>query len=66
MFALSAFSILILNIQPISPLPHGELMQTIQSWGDDWGLDGYFYIKRGTDECHIESMGSFADPVLPY
>lgn len=26
------------------------------SWGYGWGIDGTFKIKRGTDECGIESM----------
>jgi len=26
------------------------------SWGPDWGEDGFFRIRRGTDECGIESM----------
>ncbi len=35
------------------------------SWGDSWGESGYFRIRRGTDECGIESMGpSSATPVL--
>ena len=25
------------------------------SWGEDWGESGYFRIRRGTDECGIES-----------
>jgi len=25
------------------------------SWNEDWGDNGYFKIKRGTDECGIES-----------
>lgn len=25
------------------------------SWGAGWGMDGFFYIRRGTDECGIES-----------
>jgi cathepsin B len=24
------------------------------SWGTDWGLDGFFWIKRGVDECGCE------------
>ncbi|ROT79070.1 cathepsin C [Penaeus vannamei] len=26
------------------------------SWGAHWGEDGYFRIRRGTDECSLESM----------
>jgi len=26
------------------------------SWGPEWGDKGYFRIRRGTDECGIESM----------
>merc|ERR1712151_455412 len=25
------------------------------SWNTKWGLDGFFKIKRGSDECGIES-----------
>lgn len=28
------------------------------SWNTDWGLDGYFLIKRGSDECGIEDNGA--------
>jgi len=24
------------------------------SWGEDWGRGGYFYVKRGNNECKIE------------
>lgn len=27
------------------------------SWNTDWGLDGYFKIARGQDECNIETWG---------
>jgi len=27
------------------------------SWDTTWGLSGFFKIKRGSDECGIESMG---------
>jgi len=27
------------------------------SWNTDWGEDGFFRIKRGHDECGMESMG---------
>ncbi|XP_053205105.1 uncharacterized protein LOC128389527 [Panonychus citri] len=34
------------------------------SWNTDWGDDGYFKIKRGTDECRIESGVVAALPKL--
>lgn len=34
------------------------------TWGKDWGEDGYFRIRRGSDECGIESMAVAADPVI--
>ena len=30
------------------------------SWGTDWGYDGYIYLQMGTDQCGITSQ-----PVVP-
>ncbi|XP_061575219.1 dipeptidyl peptidase 1 [Cololabis saira] len=33
------------------------------SWGTGWGEDGYFRIRRGSDECSIESIAVAAKPI---
>ncbi|XP_075054808.1 dipeptidyl peptidase 1-like [Mixophyes fleayi] len=33
------------------------------SWGKSWGEAGFFRIRRGTDECAIESIAVAATPV---
>jgi hypothetical protein len=34
------------------------------TWGSWWGEDGYFRIRRGTDECAIESLAVWGTPRL--
>lgn len=34
------------------------------SWGSAWGEQGYFRIRRGVDECSIESIAVESFPVL--
>jgi len=34
------------------------------SWGNNWGENGYFRIDRGQDACAIESMGVHLEPIL--
>lgn len=34
------------------------------TWGPRWGENGYFRIRRGTDECGIESMPTVFDVVV--
>jgi len=33
------------------------------SWGAGWGEQGFFRIRRGNDECAIESLGMEAVPI---
>lgn len=34
------------------------------SWGTGWGEEGYFRIRRGTDECSIESIAVQSFPIM--
>merc|ERR1712088_619136 len=36
------------------------------SWGEKWGMGGYFKIVRGRDEVGIESMAQGSFVVPPY
>ncbi|XP_053168552.1 dipeptidyl peptidase 1 [Hemicordylus capensis] len=33
------------------------------SWGANWGENGFFRIRRGTDECAIESIAMASTPI---
>lgn len=40
---------------------NGEKYWTLlNSWGDNWGENGFFRMRRGVDESGIESMAEFA------
>jgi len=44
---------------------NGEKFWYIQnSWGPKWGENGRMRIRRGVDECAIESMAEAADPYI--
>ena len=34
------------------------------SWGSEWGEEGFFRIRRGYDECSMESMAVGTFPIL--
>lgn len=42
----------------------GPYWLVANSWGTSWGMSGFFKIKRGTNECNIESWASAGLPDL--
>ena len=41
-----------------------KFWKLLNSWGDDWGEKGFFRIRRGSDECAVESMAEAAVPYI--
>ena len=41
-----------------------KFWKCLNSWGSDFGENGSFRIRRGTDELGIESDAEWIDPII--
>ena len=41
-----------------------KFWRCLNSWGLNWGDQGHFKIRRGTDESSIESYAEWIDPIV--
>jgi cathepsin C len=41
-----------------------KFWKCLNSWGKQWGEDGFFRVIRGVDDFHIESMAEAATPFI--
>ena len=53
--------ILLVGIEEETMTPYWTVKN---SWGEAWGEEGYFRIRRGTDECSIESIAVESFPIF--
>ncbi|XP_048738617.1 dipeptidyl peptidase 1-like [Ostrea edulis] len=47
----------------VDPVSKVKFWTIKNSWGTEWGEKGYFRIRRGTDECSIESIAVESFPL---
>ncbi|KAH7933067.1 hypothetical protein HPB49_007726 [Dermacentor silvarum] len=61
-FELTNHAVLVIGygFDEASQLPYWTVKN---SWGTGWGEDGFFRIRRGSDECGIESLAVEVEPI---
>lgn len=66
-FVITNHVVLVVGWGQLSPAEGGTKYWIVKnSWGPEWGMDGYFWIRRGTDECGIESIAAESMPIYKY
>ncbi|RUS75038.1 hypothetical protein EGW08_017219 [Elysia chlorotica] len=66
-FVITNHVVLVVGWGQLSPEEGGTKYWIVKnSWSTKWGIDGYFWIRRGTDECGIESIAAESTPIYKY
>ena len=63
-FVLANHGVLIVGWGQIFPEKGGTKYWIVKnSWGLSWRMNGYFWIRRGTNECGIETLAMESMPI---
>lgn len=65
-FELTNHAVLIVGWGEVTSPSYDRYWIVKNSWGEGWGIDGYFWIRRGNDECGIESMAVESTPIVRF
>ncbi|GFR70692.1 dipeptidyl peptidase 1 [Elysia marginata] len=65
-FELTNHAVLVVGWGEVTSPSYERYWIVKNSWGETWGMDGYFWIRRGNDECGMESMAVESTPIVRF